>query len=83
MTKTIAEMLKDEGRDEGRREGKQQGALAEGRAILLRQLRKRFKKVPHKVEARIKAATNLQELESWLDNIVDAATLAEGGIPLD
>jgi hypothetical protein len=77
MGQTIAEMLKDEGRSEGR----QQEALAARRAILLRQLRKRFKKVPRKVEARIAATTNIQELEGWLDNILDADTLADVGIP--
>jgi hypothetical protein len=77
--KTIADALKDEGRIEG----KHLGALEAERAILLRLLRKRFKKVPRKVETRIAATTSLQELEGWLDNFANAATLAEVGIPLD
>jgi hypothetical protein len=82
MGQTIAEMLKDEGRLEGEIQGRQQEALATRRAILLRLLRKKFKKVPRKVAARIAATTNLQELETWLDNIIEAATLADVGIPL-
>jgi ribosomal protein S4 len=82
MVQTISEMLKDEGRLEGEIRGRQQEALAARRAILLRQLRKKFKKVPRKVATRIAATTNLQELESWLDNVVAAATLADVGIPL-
>jgi hypothetical protein len=29
------------------------------------------------------ATTNMQELQAWLDNILDAKTLAEVGIPVD
>jgi hypothetical protein len=75
MGRTIAEMYLDQGRE--------QGQLQNARAILLRQLRKRFKRVPRKVEARIAATTNLQELETWLDNFATAAALADVGIPLD
>jgi hypothetical protein len=46
-------------------------------------LRKCFKKVPRKVEGRIAAARNMQDLKTWLDNILDAQTLGEVGIPLD
>ena len=75
MGRTIAEMYIDQ--------GKQLGELEKSRAILLRQLRKRFKKVPRKVEARIAATTNMQELESWLDNFANARTMADVGIPLE
>jgi hypothetical protein len=75
MGQTIAEMYIDQ--------GKQQGELLKARKILRRQLHKRFKKVPRKVEARIAAATSMQELDMWLDNVLDAETLAEVGIPLD
>ncbi len=73
--RTIAEMFMDQ--------GEQRGELKQARSILLRQLRKRFKKVPRKIEARIAAATEIRELETWLDSILDAKTLAEVGIPLD
>jgi hypothetical protein len=78
MGRTIAEMYLDQGRIEGKVEGE----LDRARTILLRMLRKRFKKVPRKVAARIAATTNMHELETWLDNILDAETLPEVGIPL-
>ena len=71
MGQTIAEMYIEQGRVEGKR------------ATLLRLLRKRFKKLPRKVEARVTATTNMRDLETWLDNILDAESLAEVGIPLD
>jgi hypothetical protein len=79
MGRTIAEMYIDQ----GRAEGEQQGVLKYARATLLRQLRKRFKKVPRKVEKHVADAANLRELNTWLDNVVDAATLEEVGIPAD
>jgi len=79
MGQTIAEMYEERGLEKGILVGE----LASARTILLRQLRKRFKKVPRKVAARITATTNMRDLETWLDNIVDADTLAKVGIPLD
>src|SRR5262249_8097070 len=79
MGRTIAEMYLDQGREQGRIEGELQRA----RTTLLRQLRKRFKRVPRKVEARITATMNMEELETWLDNFANAETLAQVGIPAD
>jgi hypothetical protein len=79
MGQTIAEMFIEKGRLEGEIKGEIKGM----RAALLRQLRKRFKKVPRKVETRINATSNMQELETWLDNVLDAEKLADVGIPLD
>jgi hypothetical protein len=81
MGRTIAEMYMDQGRTEGLIVGEQKGALNSARTILLRQLRMRFKKVPRRVEARIVATKNMQELETWLDNFANATTLADVGIP--
>jgi predicted transposase YdaD len=81
MSQTIAEMYLEQGRVQGRVEGEQEGALKTARGMLLRLLRKRFKKVPRKVEAHITATTNMQELETWIENFATAATLAEVGIP--
>jgi hypothetical protein len=75
MARTIAEELKDEGRAEGQ--------ISSLQGTLLRQIRKRFKKVPRKVETRIRATTDVPTLEGWLDNILDAETLAAVGVPLD
>jgi hypothetical protein len=71
MGRTIAELYID------------QGKLTASQANLVRLLRKRFKKVPRKVEARIAATTNIEELGAWLDNFANAQTLADVGIPLD
>jgi hypothetical protein len=75
MGQTIAEMYIEQGRVEGEIKGK--------RATLLRQLRKRFKRLPRKVESRIAATTNLHDLETWLDNFANATALVEVGISLD
>ena len=72
MGRTIAEMFLDQGREEGEIKGKQQ--------VLLRQLRKRFKKIPPDVKARIAATTDVHDLDAWLDKVVDADTLADVGI---
>ena len=45
--------------------------------------RKRFKKLPGQAEAHISATTNVRTLQTWLDNVLDAKTLAEVGIPTD
>jgi hypothetical protein len=75
MTRTIAEAMMEE--------GKQKGEISARQETLLLLLRKRFKKLPRKVEARIAATTNLQDLKTWLGNVIDAATLADVGIPVD
>ena len=81
MTQTIAEMYIEKGREEGRIEGKLAGELERARTTLLRLLRKRFKKVPRKIETRITATTDVAELENWLDNFANAESLADVGIP--
>jgi hypothetical protein len=83
MGQTIAEMYMEKGREKGRIEGKMPGEIERARTILLRLLRKRFKRVPRKVEARIAATVNMRDLETWLDNILNAETLVEVGISLD
>ena len=67
----------------GEIKGKQLGAIETLRATLLLLLRKRFKRVPRKVEARIAAETNLHDLNTWTANFANATTLAEVGIPTD
>lgn len=79
MGRTIAEMFIDKGRIEG----KEQEAVNRSHIILLRLLRKRFKKVPRKVQVRIDGTTNIEQLETWLDKVVDAQNLEEVGIPLE
>jgi hypothetical protein len=46
-------------------------------------LRKRFKRLPREIEARVKATTNFADLQTWLDNFVNAPTLADVGVPAE
>ncbi len=66
MLSRAARDLLDEGRREGKREGK--------REALTQILERRFKTLPAEAERRI-ATARPDELESWLDRAVDAATL--------
>jgi hypothetical protein len=75
MGRTIAEAVEARGLEKGMLNGLQ--------AALLRLLRKRFKKVPRQVEAQVSAATNVRTLQTWLDNVLDAETLADVGIRID
>jgi len=79
MAETAAEMLERRGREKGREEER----VTSLQYTLLRQLRKRFKRLPRKIEARINATTNVAELQTWLDNFVDARTLADVGVPAE
>jgi hypothetical protein len=80
MRRTIADVLKEEGRKEGREEGREEGKLLECRKILLRQLHQSFSKVPKTIVAAIERSDDLEQLHAWLDRIGDAATLEEIGI---
>jgi Putative transposase, YhgA-like len=71
MGRTIAEVVEEK------------GMLIALRTTLLRYLRKRFKKVPRQMEAHISATTDVRELNTWLDNVLDAKTLADVGIQMD
>jgi hypothetical protein len=75
MGETIAEALVRKGREEA--------AVTSLQSTLLRQLRKRFKKLPRKLEARINATTDVTELQTWLDNFVAARKLADVGVPME
>lgn len=79
MSRTIAEAVEEKGIEKGL----EKGTLNTLQTTLLRLLRKRFKKVPRRVEARISDNTNVRELQTWLDNVLDAKTLADVGIPMD
>jgi hypothetical protein len=72
MGKTIADVLKEEGRKEG-----EVRAL---RRTLLQQLRNRFKKVPAKTAETIDATEDIRQLEVWLGRVVLVDSLADIGI---
>ncbi len=77
MSKTIAEVIKEEGFLEGREEGILEGTLKKQRETLLRQLRLKFKRVPAAIEAEINATQDVKKLDDWLDQVVIAKTLAD------
>ena len=59
-------------REEGRREGRAEGE----RAVLERQLFRRFGELPPEVGVRLGGASEV-DLEAWADNVLNAATLDE------
>ena len=61
-----------EGRNEGRNEGRTEGKAE----TLHRQLRRKFKTLPSNVEALIQA-DNGDQLDEWLDRILDAKSLTD------
>jgi hypothetical protein len=66
---TFYEMIVQEGYEKGREDG-----LEEQRAILRRQLGRRFGAVPEPIAARVATATP-PELERWFDRVLDAASI--------
>ena len=76
----IVQRARDEGRQQGIEQGIEQGmsrGLVEGeRALLRRQLRRRFGLLPPETAERVDQASG-PELESWADNVLDAGTLDE------
>jgi hypothetical protein len=73
QVKTIADMLREEGRKEEAPRSRQQ--------ILVRQLRLRFGRVPRPVEQVIRSTNDAAQLDKWLENFATAQTLADVGIP--
>ena len=63
-----------EGVRQGRQEGVQQGRAQGERALLERQLLRRFGTLPPAIGAQLGAAVEA-ELEVWADRVLDAATL--------
>jgi hypothetical protein len=76
MGKSMAEVLKEE----GRREGQQQEAVRRQRANVLLGLRRKFKKVPEGIVKRVEAADDVEQLTAWLDALFTAKKLADVGI---
>jgi len=76
MGKSYAEVLVEQGREEGTRTE----SIRARRLTLLRLLRSRFGKLPAKVGSVIEAASDVAQLDAWLDQLVVAKTLDEVGI---
>lgn len=72
----LAEQLQ-QGMQRGRQEGWQEGMQQQTKKLLLRQLRLKFPTFPDVVRQRIEATTNLEQLETWLTQVMMAPSLAE------
>jgi hypothetical protein len=70
----IDELLSQGIYDQGRKAGLEQGSLQGQRALLMRQLTRRFGTLPEEVEARVTRA-DTEEIARWGDRIFDAASL--------
>ena len=64
-----------QGIEQGIEQGMQQGMQHEARAILERQMHKRFGTLSDETLTRLKSAT-LEQLNLWADRILDAPTIA-------
>jgi hypothetical protein len=76
MWKTGAEALMERGAEQGA----QKAGLQTRRETLVRQLRKRFGKVPSAVVSVVEATDDVDQLDNWLDRFATAQTLEELGI---
>ena len=63
-------------RDEGIEQGMRQGRAEGERAVLARQLRRRFGRLPPDAAERLRRAPEA-DLEAWADNVLDAGSLDE------
>jgi len=54
-----------------------QEASAEKKRVLIRQLHRKFASVPKRVEQKIEATDDREQLDNWLDQIIVAESLAE------
>ena len=72
----MIQRARDEGWQEGRHEGRQEGRHEGERAVLERQLRRRFGLLPPRVAERLRRAS-ADEIAAWADNVLDADTLDE------
>ncbi len=64
------------GRAQGEKKGRQEGRLEEARAILSKQLRRRFGELPDWAVARLQGA-EAEQLEAWAERIFDARDVAD------
>lgn len=76
MVRDTVQEWKDQHHQTGLQQGLEQGSTNEARAILRRQLVRRFGDVPAEVDARLERATRT-ELEGWIDRPYEVDTLED------
>ena len=72
----VIQRTRDEGMQQGLQQGLRQGRVEGERAVLERQLRRRFGLPSPEIAERLNHAS-AAELETWADNVLDAETLDE------
>ena len=72
----LAEQLQ-QGLQTGRQQGLQQGMQQQTRKLLLQQLQRKFTTIPKAVRQRIETTANLEQLETWLTQVMTANSLAD------
>ena len=89
MGKTFAQVLEErgiergiekgieEGIEKGIERGIEKGKLTSRRETLLRQLRRRFGRLPDELVETIERTDDLDQLDTWLDRVVSAKNLDE------
>jgi hypothetical protein len=77
---TIMETMADYLRAEGHEEGRRAGEIHSRQQTLIRQLRRRFGRVPRATVQLIRATEDTARLDAWLDNFATGQTLADVGI---
>jgi hypothetical protein len=76
MQMTWMEKIEKKSRKEGREEGLREGK----REALLRQLEIKFGPLPEEMISRVRAVHSIQELDSYLDRVLAAASLDDMGL---
>jgi Putative transposase, YhgA-like len=87
MAQTIAEALEEQGMRRGLEKGREEAleqarreGLRKSQDTLVRLLRLRFGRVPRAVVQMIRATQDVEWLDTWLDRVITAPTLADIGI---
>mgnify|MGYP001767647734 CR=1 FL=1 len=68
MRRTIADELEE------------RGAIKKSQQTLIRQLKRRFGHVPDELSSAVRATSDPEQLDAWLDRFATAETLEEVGI---
>ncbi len=78
MKRTIADVMRDEGREIGLELGRREEAISSRQQILLRLLRIRFGDIAEATVATVEACRDIDQLKAWLERFAVAKTL--GGV---
>ena len=72
----MAESLR-QGFQQGEKQGFQQGFQQGEQRMLVRQLHRKFTRVPKGIVQHIETTADLEQLDDWLDQVISAKKLAE------